>query len=49
MIELAKNWLFPERNSTALAALYKKIVMFEWFAVASLTSWLLLIFSTILH
>lgn len=49
MIELAKSWLLPERNSTALAALYKKIVMFEWFAVAGLTSWLLLIFSTILH
>ena len=49
MIELAKNWLLSEKNSTTLSGLYKRIVMFEWFAVAGLTSWLLLIFSTILH
>ena len=29
--------------------LYKKIVFFEWFAVAGLTSWLLMLFVTILH
>jgi hypothetical protein len=36
-------------NSISLKGLYKNIIVFEWFAVAGLTSWLLLIFTTILH
>lgn len=38
-----------KRENTVLKDLYGKIVFFEWFAVAGLTSWLLMLFVTILH
>ncbi len=38
-----------KRESTVLKGLYERIVFFEWFAVAGLTSWLLMLFVTILH
>ena len=38
-----------DNKSIILAKLYKKIIFFEWFAVAGLTAWLLMVFMTILH
>lgn len=36
-------------KAIVLARLYKRIVFFEWFAIVSLTTWLLMIFMIILH
>jgi hypothetical protein len=33
----------------ATTKIYKKIILIEWFFVAGLTTWLLMIFMTILH
>ena len=49
MKEMAINWILSSTKSITPANWYKKIVVLEWFAVAGLTSWLLLIFSTILN
>lgn len=49
MIELTRSILLYYRKASALEGLYKKIVMFEWFAVVALSSWFLIIFSAILN
>lgn len=36
-------------KTIVLAKLYKKIIFLEWFAVVGLSTWILMVFMTILH
>lgn len=38
-----------DNKGIILVRIYKRIIFFEWFAVAGLAMWLLFLFTTILH
>lgn len=38
-----------DNKEIILVRIYKRIIFFEWFAVAGLAMWLLFLFTTILH